>query len=103
MSVTREDRRKVWLEKINEWEASKKTAFSWCKEKNINPKTFYNWRSFFYKKQKKHSEIAIDSFIEVPNKIKNFELEIECKQYIFKLKSFDLAMMKNLMILLKDL
>ncbi|NGX43982.1 MAG: hypothetical protein KR126chlam5_01329 [Candidatus Anoxychlamydiales bacterium] len=40
MSLKVEDRREFWLEKINEWEASKKTALSWCKEKNINAKTF---------------------------------------------------------------
>jgi len=98
-----EDRRKYWLEKINQWKASKKTAFSWCRENNIKAKTFYNWRSFFNKNKNCPPKIGLDSFIEVPNKPSQFEIEIEYKKYNFKLKNFDFEMMKNFMIILKRL
>jgi hypothetical protein len=36
LQKNKEERRQYWLEKINEWRASKKSAFSWCKENNIH-------------------------------------------------------------------
>ena len=35
--------RPVWEKRFNEFQASGKTQAAWCKEKNINPRTFNFW------------------------------------------------------------
>jgi len=96
-----EERKKYWLEKIAEWKSSKKTALSWCKANNINPKTFYNQRAIL--KNNRLAEITKDSFIELSQRSQSFELEVEYKKYKFKLKDADGTILQNFITLIKRL
>lgn len=97
-----QERRRYWLEKINDWKASGESGFSWCKENNINNKAFYRWRSILLNPIKSSLELKPDSFIELQNK-KCCILEIEYKKYKFNLKDFSFAELANFFKILRGL
>lgn len=46
--MTKEELRKNWMEKVDEFKASGMTKSAWCKEKNINLRTFNYWANKHY-------------------------------------------------------
>lgn len=99
---TAQERREYWLEKINAWQASGKSAFAWCRENNINNKAFYRWRTIFFNPKKPSLKLKPDSFIEIQNK-KCCILEIEYKKYKFNLKDFSFSELNKFLKILKSL
>ncbi len=95
-------RRQYWLEKINAWKSSGKSGFAWCKENNINNKSFYRWRSIFSNQNKPSLKLNPDSFIEIQNQ-KCCILEIEYEKYKFNLKDFSFLQLNNFLKILKSL
>lgn len=41
--MTKEEQRKQWIDRVEEFKASGKTQAEWCKERNINIRTFNYW------------------------------------------------------------
>lgn len=97
-----EARKRYWHKKINAWKISGKSGFAWCRENNINCKTFYTWRSRFFNQNKPASKLSLDSFVELKNK-KCLSLEVEYEKFKFNLKDFDFADLHNFFKLLKSL
>ena len=93
--------KKIWLERIKQWKASGKSVLAWCAENNISSKTFY-YRKRILAQENNH-QINVDSFVELTNKINNFELEIEYKNYKFKLKDFDILRLHDFFKIIKGL
>ena len=92
-----------WKETISKWQSSGKTAFTWCRENNINNKTFYRWRSFFSEKKEDSKKLSINSFVEISNKNIFFEFEINFKKYSLKFKNVDFSVVKNLINYFEEL
>ena len=46
--MTKEELRKQWCDRVEEFKASGKTQAEWCKENNINKRTFNYWYRKFY-------------------------------------------------------
>ena len=44
--MTKEELRKQWHDRVEEFKASGKTQAEWCKENNINKRTFNYWYMF---------------------------------------------------------
>ena len=93
--------KKIWLESIKQWKASGKSVLAWCTENNISSDAFY-YRKKALSQEDSH-QINIDSFVELPNKTTNFELEIEYKNYKFKLKDFDILRLHDFFKIIKGL
>lgn len=99
----KEEKKQYWLEIINKQERSNKIAMHWCKENNINCKSFYRWRSYLSKLSNPQPKINADSFIEFSNKTSFFEVEVEYKKYKFKFKDFDLGTLQGFLKVMKSL
>jgi hypothetical protein len=56
IKLTKEDMISHWNEKFNEFKKSGKSKASWCRENNINIKTFGNWHTKFSKLEKQEME-----------------------------------------------
>ena len=91
-----QETRKLWKERITNWQASGKSGLSWCKENNIPEKSFYRWKGFFTKQE----NLKENSFIEIS---KSIELQIEYKDYHFKLNNFDMRAIVPILNFLKSL
>jgi len=99
----KEEKKQYCLEIINKHKRSDKIAMHWCKENNINCKSFYRWRGYLTNHLKIQPKINSDSFIELSSKSNNLEVEIEYKKYKFKLRDCGLGTLQGFLKLIKSL
>ena len=43
--ASREEKHKLWEQRLQEWKNSSRSAAKWCKEQNISYATFVYWKS----------------------------------------------------------
>ena len=92
IDMEREAKRKLWNEKIHEWEESGLNATAWCKKKEINYGTFKYWKAKF-----KVESLESHPMIELVDESSATGIEIEVKGIVVHIsRNFDMETMKRL-------
>ena len=97
------EKRKYWKSKILQWEKSKRSINSWCKERKIPASTFSYWKDKFFSKP----TIFINkkSFTEIiENNSEPQAIEIEIKGITIRVnKNFDEETLKKCLVITRSL
>ncbi len=56
--MTKEEQRQQWIDRVEEFKASSQTQVEWCKERNINIRTFNYWYCKFKNTDDKQNNTA---------------------------------------------
>lgn len=90
MSTSKEARKVKWQENLAQWQASGKSAATWCKEQEISHNTFCYWKNKL-KESPNNSVLNKNDFVEIADKPQNSSgIIIECQGIIIHLsKNFD--------------
>ena len=88
-----------WKELICQQKSSSKGIYQWCKEKQIQLRNFYYWRSKFFPKT-----IDKSSFTELTDHIIKPGITIEYRKVRIRLdKNFDLTTLKQCLNVIREI
>jgi hypothetical protein len=94
----------IWLEKINQQEASGKSARTWCKEQGVSYQTFLYWRKRLSAKPSSTKPIKQSFFLELPENSSEAWMKISFRGVRLTLfKDFDKETLNFCLKLFRDL
>ena len=95
------EQKQEWLDRIEGWRSSNKSAASWCREKEIDYNKFLYWKGRFFPE----ATNLKTAFLELPeDKTNSSGIVIEYQDYRIQLsKQFDHSILRSLLIFLRKL
>jgi len=101
--MKKEEHRKEWNERINQWLKSGKSGAEWCREFQLSYYSFNYWKKRFFQKKNSHSEKP--AFLELSEPcLKDTGIELQYKKISVKLqKNFDPASLYKIIMLFRGI